>query len=121
MRLGGTLLSLLDRRRLHQVHHLNTRKGRVDSPPQNCGHQRVLCCSLQSHSTKVHSRITRSYRPDQKHSTRIRFLMLLDEPFELKTPTKRSCLFNSCVDRENVSLLKRERQVLSRICILSGI
>jgi hypothetical protein len=45
------------------------------------------------------SQITKTYKTIQKHGMRIRFFMVLDEPFELKIPTKLCHLCKSYDDR----------------------
>ena len=44
------------------------------------------------------SQITKTYKTIQKHGMRIRFFMVLDEPFELKIPTKLCHLCKSYED-----------------------
>jgi hypothetical protein len=66
------------------------------------------------------SQITKTYKTIQKHGMRIRFFMVLDEPFELKIPTKLCHLCKSYEDPAAKIFSTRDRHGLSKISDLVG-
>ena len=69
---------------------------------------------------KMGSQITKTYKTIQKHGMRIRFFMVLDEPFELKIPTKLCHLCKSYEDPAAKIFSTRDRHGLSKISDLVG-
>ena len=69
---------------------------------------------------KLGGQITKTYETIQKHGMRIRFFMVLDEPFELKIPTKLCHLCKSFEDRDESFCEPRDRHGLSKISVLVG-